>query len=63
MRRALYWLGWAILFALPVAFTIEIIVEQDLPDVQPWKWAILAAAVLLTYFARNRDDVLQHHLA
>ncbi|HEX9160946.1 MAG TPA: hypothetical protein VF980_04495 [Thermoanaerobaculia bacterium] len=63
MRRALYWIGWAILFSLPLAFTIEIIVTQDLPAVQAWKWAILAGAVLLTYFARNRDDVLHHHLA
>jgi lipid-A-disaccharide synthase-like uncharacterized protein len=63
MRRALYGLGWAVLVALPIAFTIEIIVMQDLPSVQIWKWAILAVAVLLIYFARNRDDVLKHHIA
>ncbi len=63
MRRALYWLGWAILFVLPVLFTIEIVTIQDLPHIQIWKWAILAAALLLVYFARNRDDVLKHHVA
>jgi lipid-A-disaccharide synthase-like uncharacterized protein len=63
MRRALFWTGWAVLFALPIAFTLEVIIEQDLPDVQPWKWAILAGAVLLIYFSRNRDDVFKHRLA
>ena len=62
MRKKLFWLGWAILFALPIAFTVEILVRQDLPPVQPWKWAILVGAVLLVYFARNRDDVFQHRV-
>lgn len=63
MRKALFWLGWAILLALPIAFTVEIIMIQDLPSVQIWKWVLLAAAVLLVYFARSRDDVLKHHIA
>lgn len=63
MRRTLFWLGWAILCALPVAFTVEIIRLDDLPPVQIWQWAVLAVAVLLIYFARNRDDVLKHHIA
>lgn len=63
MRKALFWLGWVILFVLPIAFAIEIYMIQDLPEVQIWKWGIIAAAVLLIYFARNRDDVLRHHLA
>ena len=62
MRKRLFWAGWAVLFALPIVFTIEIIVRQDLPDVQPWKWAILAGAVLLVYFARNTDEVFKHHV-
>ena len=62
MRKAFYWLGWAILIALPIAFTVEIVMIQDLPHVQRWKWAVPAAAVLLIYFARNRDDVLHHHV-
>lgn len=62
MRRKLFRLGWAILFALPIVFTAEILMTQDLPDVQPWKWAILAGAVVLVYFARDRDDVLKHHV-
>jgi lipid-A-disaccharide synthase-like uncharacterized protein len=63
MRRALFWIGWAILFVLPIAFALEVYLDQDLPNVQPWKWAILATAVLLIYFSRNRDDVLKHHVA
>ncbi len=63
MRRKLFWFGWSVLAALPIAFTVEIIVLQDLPPVQPWKWAILAGAVLLIYFSRNPDDVLKHHVA
>ena len=62
MRKRLYVTGWAILFLLPVAFTVEILITQDLPRVYIWKWAILAAAVLLVYFARNRDDVFKHHI-
>ena len=62
MRKALFWLGWAILAILPVAFAIEIFMIDDLPRVALWKWAILAAAVVLIYFTRNRDDVLQHHV-
>ena len=63
MRRVLFWLGWAILIALPIAFAAEIIIIQDLPVVQVWEWAVLGAAVLLIYLARNRDDVLKHHIA
>ena len=32
------------------------------PPVEPWKWAILFAAVVLIYFSRNTDDVLKHHV-
>jgi lipid-A-disaccharide synthase-like uncharacterized protein len=63
MRRALFRIGWIILFAAPIAFIAEAVVEQDMPTVQPWKWAILAASVLLIYAFRDRDDVLKHHLA
>jgi lipid-A-disaccharide synthase-like uncharacterized protein len=63
MRRTLFWAGWVILFALPIAFGLEVVIEQDLPNVQPWQWAILAAAVLLIYFSRNRDDVFKYHVA
>jgi lipid-A-disaccharide synthase-like uncharacterized protein len=62
MRKTLFWLGWAILFALPVAFAAEIYMIDDLPHVQPWKWAILGASVLMIYLTRNRDTVLQHHV-
>jgi lipid-A-disaccharide synthase-like uncharacterized protein len=62
MRRKLYLSGWVILFMLPLAFTTEILLSQDLPAVPPWKWALLAGAVLLVYFTRNRDEVLKHHL-
>ena len=63
MRRALFWTGWAILFALPIAFAWEVFLDQDLPSLPPWKWAILATAVLLIYFSRNRDDVFKYHVA
>lgn len=63
MRRAIFWLGWAILIALPVIFTVQVIVSQDLPRVEPWKWLVPFVAVLMIYLARNRDDVLKHHIA
>jgi len=63
MRKKLFWFGWSVLFALPILFTIEIIMQSDLPDVQPWKWAILAGAVVLIYFSRDRDDVFKHRIA
>jgi lipid-A-disaccharide synthase-like uncharacterized protein len=63
MRRKLFWTGWAILFLLPVIFAIQIFMTQDLPPVQLWKWGILAGAILLIYFARNRDEVFKHHIA
>lgn len=62
MRRKLFWFGWIVLFALPVIFTIQIIVTQDLPKVEWWKWSIPLAAVMLIYFSRNTDDVLKHHV-
>ena len=62
MRKALFRLGWAILAILPVAFAIEIFIIDDLPRIALWKWAILAATVVMIYFTRNRDDVLQHHV-
>lgn len=63
MRKALFWLGWVILFVLPIAFAVEIYIIQDMPSIALWQWGILGAAVLLIYFSRNRDDVLKHHLA
>lgn len=62
VRKVIFWLGWAILGVLPLIFTIQILMIQDLPKVQPWKWAIPFLAVLMIYFARNRDDVLNHHV-
>jgi lipid-A-disaccharide synthase-like uncharacterized protein len=62
MRKTLFWLGWAVLSILPVAFAVEIYMLDDLPHVQPWKWVILGAAVLMIYFSRDRDNVLQHHV-
>lgn len=62
VRKVVYWLGWAILLALPVIFAVQIFMIQDLPKVEPWKWAVPVVAVLLIYFARNRDEVLKHHI-
>lgn len=63
MRKAIFWFGWAIVGLLPIAFAIEVYTQQDLPQIQPWKWAVLAGAVLLIIVSRNRDDVLKHRLA
>jgi hypothetical protein len=62
LRKFFFRLGWAILIVLPIAFIAEIVLSQDLPPVQPWKWAILFGAVALIYATRNRDDVLRHHV-
>jgi hypothetical protein len=62
MRRKLFWFGWSVLLVLPVIFTAEIIITQDLPHVEWWKWAIPFSAVVLIYFSRNTDDVLKHHV-
>ena len=62
VRKVFYYLGWAIVVLAPIAFAIEIVTLQDLPKVQPWKWVLLLAGVVLIYAARNRDDVLQHHV-
>ena len=62
MRRKLFWLGWIVLFILPVIYGIQIFITKDLPPVEPWKWAIPIAAVVLIFFSRNPDDVLKHHV-
>jgi len=62
MRKVLFRIGWAVLFVLPAIYAIQIHVTQDLPRVEPWKWLILLAAVVIIYFSRNRDDVLKHHV-
>lgn len=62
MRRYLFWFGWIVLFLLPVIYATQIFITEDLPPVEPWKWAILFAAVVLIYFSRNTDDVLKHHV-
>jgi hypothetical protein len=62
MRRKLFWFGWIVLFALPVIYGVQIYLTQDLPPVEPWKWFIPFAAVVLIYFSRNTDDVLKHHV-
>jgi len=62
MRRKLFWFGWIVLFALGVTFTIQVIIAQDLPTIEAWKWAIPFAALVLIYFSRNTDDVLKHRV-
>lgn len=63
MRRAIFWLGWAILFILPVIFLAQAWIIQDIPPVEMWKWVVPAVALLLVYLGRNRDDVFKHHVA
>jgi hypothetical protein len=62
MRRRLFWFGWIVLLILPVLFTIQIIILQDLPKVEWWKWLIPFAAIALIFSSRNTDDVLKHHV-
>ena len=62
MRKTLYWFGWSVLAILPIVFAVQIYLVQDLPTIEPWKWIIPFAAVILIYFSRDRDDVLKHHV-
>ena len=62
MRRVVFWTGWAIVSLLPVALVAEIWWRQDLPLMEPWKYAVVFVAVALIIAGRNRDDVLKHHL-
>jgi lipid-A-disaccharide synthase-like uncharacterized protein len=62
MRKKLFVTGWIVFFALPLAYIVQIVVTQDLPPVEWWKWSILFATVVLIYASRNRDDVLKHHV-
>jgi hypothetical protein len=58
----MFWFGWGVLFYLPAVYAMQVYLEQNLPQVEPWKWAMILGAVLLIYFSRNRDDVLKHHV-
>ena len=62
MRKTLFWSAWAILIALPIIYGVQIYMTQDLPTIEPWKWAILFGSVVVIYFSRNPDDVLKHHV-
>lgn len=62
MRTILFRTGWLLLIVLPIAYIVQIVWVQDLPAVEPWKWMVIAGAVILVYFARNDDDVLKHHV-
>jgi hypothetical protein len=63
MRKTIFWLGMAILCALPFAYAFEIYSTQDIPGVAIWKWGILVGAIALVIAGRNRDDVLKHRVA
>lgn len=62
MRKTLFWVGWAVLFVLPVIYGIQIYIAQDLPRVAPWQWLVPFVAVVIIYFSRDRDDVFKHHV-
>lgn len=62
VRKFFYYLGWTIIVLAPVLFVAETVRLQDLPRIQPWKWILLFGAVAMIYAARNRDDVLRHHV-
>jgi hypothetical protein len=62
VRRNLFWLGWAVLIALPIIFVTQGLIIQDIPRVALWQWFVPLAAVALIIFTRNTDDVLRHHV-
>lgn len=62
MRRGIFWLGWTILCIIPIAFLMEAIRIQDVPPLAPWAIAAAIGAIVVIV-ARNRDDVLKHHIA
>lgn len=62
MQKVIFRLGILLLVVLPVVYGIEIYRTQDLPSVPMWGWATLVGAVLLIVFARNKDEVINHHL-
>jgi hypothetical protein len=62
MRKSLFWLGWGVLLALPIAFVAQGLIIQDLPKVALWQWFVPLAAIVLIYVSRNTDDVLKHHV-
>jgi hypothetical protein len=62
MRKKLFWIGWTILFVIPIAAGVEMYLQQDLPTLTPAKLALFVGAVLLVVFSRNRDEVLKHKL-
>ena len=52
-----------ILAVLPLIFIAQIIIIDNLPNVELWKWAVPLVAVFMIVAARNRDDVLKHRLS
>ncbi|HXH42038.1 MAG TPA: hypothetical protein VNN08_25665 [Thermoanaerobaculia bacterium] len=62
MRKKLFWIGCAALIAILLIAGTEMFLQQDLPTLNPWKLALLAGALLLVVFSRNRDEVLKHKL-
>ena len=63
MRRAIFWLGWVILAVLPLILIGQILMIDNLPEIELWKWAVPVIAVGMIIGARNRDDVLKHRLS
>ena len=62
LRKVLFWSGWVLLLVYAVIFAVQTVVLQDIPPVSYLKWGILAATAILIYAARNREQVIAHHL-
>jgi hypothetical protein len=62
MRKVFFWAGWVILGVLPIIFVTHALIIQNMPVVQPWKWAVPLIAIAMIFFSRNRDNVLHHRL-
>jgi hypothetical protein len=62
MRRLLFWMGWVVLSVLPVIWGIQIFMIKNFPPIEWWKWLVPLAAVMMIFFTRNRDKVLDHHI-
>jgi membrane protein DedA with SNARE-associated domain len=62
LRRVLFWSGWVLLLVYAGIFAGQAYVIQDIPPISVVKWVILGATVILIFAARNKDEVVAHHL-
>jgi hypothetical protein len=61
-RTSLFYVGWAVLLLLPIAYVTQGLIIQDLPKIQMWQWLVPVVALGLIAYGRDHDDVLKHHV-